>query len=73
MHYATSRKVAGSRPYEVNNFHKSTYFFRLNQALRFTQILTEIGARNKYTNFLESRVPMVFEADKFTAICGRIT
>jgi hypothetical protein len=41
-HYATSRKVAGSCPYEVDFFHPSSR----TMALGSSQPLTEMSTRN---------------------------
>jgi hypothetical protein len=46
MHYATSRKVAGSIPHEVIGFFNLPNPSSRNMALGSTQHLTEISTRN---------------------------
>jgi hypothetical protein len=67
--YVASRKVAGSRPDEVNEFSQFTYSF---QALEFSQPLTEMSTRSRKKMFLESRAVPVRKADNLTAICEQI-
>jgi hypothetical protein len=45
-HYATSRKIAGSIPYEVNGFFNSPNLSIRTMALGLTQPLTEMSTRN---------------------------
>jgi hypothetical protein len=46
MHYATSRKVAGSIPDEVIGFFNQSNPSSRNMALGLTQPLTEMSTRN---------------------------
>jgi hypothetical protein len=57
-HYATSRKVMGSGPHEVNES------FRPRRALGFTQSLTEMSTRIRKIMFLGSRTRLVSMAGK---------
>jgi hypothetical protein len=67
-HYATIRKVAGSRPDEVNFFLNLSKPFGRTRP-QFTQPLTEMSIRNiKIIMFLGSKVRLVRRADNFTAI-----
>jgi hypothetical protein len=66
-HYATIRKVADSRPDEVNLFFFSDYL--IFWILGFTQPLTEINIRIRKIMFLGSRARPVFKADNLNAIC----
>jgi hypothetical protein len=50
--YATSRKVAGSKPDKVNYFFQITKSFRPHSALRFIQSLPEMNTRNRKIMFL---------------------
>jgi hypothetical protein len=61
MHYATSRKVAGSIPDEPN--HSSR-----NMALGSTQPLTEMSTGN----LTGGKGRPMLKADKLTAICDPI-
>jgi hypothetical protein len=69
-HCATSRKVAGSRPHEVNEFFQFT--FRPHYALGVTEPVTEMSTRSGKIMFLESRERPVRRADNLTAICEPI-
>jgi hypothetical protein len=71
-HYATSRKVAGSRPDEVNEF--SSIYLILMSALGPGIYLTSNrnSARNKKIMFLKSRARPVRRADSFNPICEPI-
>jgi hypothetical protein len=55
-HYATSRKVAGSRPDEVNSFFSIYLIFLIALDPEFTQPLTEMSIRiRKIIMFLGRR------------------
>jgi hypothetical protein len=63
-HYATSQKVAGSSPDEVDFFNLPNPYSRI-VALGSTQPLTEMSTRN----FPGGKGRLVHKADNFTAIC----
>jgi hypothetical protein len=67
MHYATSRKVAGSNPDEVDFFNFPNPS-SCAAALGSIQLLTEISTRN----LPEGKRRPAREADKLTAICELI-
>jgi hypothetical protein len=60
-HYATTRKVAGSRSDEVNEF--SSFYLIL------PAVLTEKSTRSREIMFLGSKVRPVRMVDNLTAIC----
>jgi hypothetical protein len=64
-HYATSRKVAGSSPDEVNFFFNLPNPSSRTMALGSTQPLTEIGTRN----LAGGKGRPTRKADSLTAIC----
>jgi hypothetical protein len=66
-HYATSRKVAGSNPDEVDFFNLPNPSSR-TMALRSTQTLTEMSTRN----LPGGKVRSAHKADNLTAICEPI-
>jgi hypothetical protein len=64
-HCATSRKVAGSRPHEVNGF-------KPNYEVEFIQPLTKMSTRSREIMFQGSRARPVHRADTLAAICEPI-
>jgi hypothetical protein len=67
-HYATSRKVAGSSPDEVDIFSLPIHF-RRTVALGSTQPLTEMSTRNLPGGGKER---LARKADNLTAVCEPI-
>jgi hypothetical protein len=63
------RKVAGSRPDEINEFFHFPNPSNLSMALGFIQPLTQINTRSRKIMFLRSRARPARKADKLTAIC----
>jgi hypothetical protein len=68
MHYATNRKVVGSRLDEVNEFFLIYLILPLHQAPRFTQPLTEMSTKTRKIMFLRSRARPVRRADNITTV-----
>jgi hypothetical protein len=66
--YATSRKLAGSRPDELNTFFANVPNPSGLTALGFTQPLTQMSTRSRKM-FLGSRARPGPTADNLTAIC----
>jgi hypothetical protein len=68
VHYATSRKVAGSIPDKVSGFFNWPNPSSRNMALGSTQPLAEMSA----TNLPGVKVRSARKADNLTAICEHI-
>jgi hypothetical protein len=68
MHYATSRKVAGSIPDEIIGFFNRPYPSSRTMALGSTQPLTEMSTKN----LLGGKRRPALGADNLTAICEPI-
>jgi hypothetical protein len=69
MHYDRTRKVAGSRPDEVNEFCSVDLIL---PAALGPQPLTEMSTRGRKIMFLWSRVRPACKTDLITAICDPI-
>jgi hypothetical protein len=67
-HYPINRKIAGSRPHEVNEFCQFNPFGR-SRPWGSTQPLTEMSTRSRKIMFLGSIARPVRRADNLTAIC----
>jgi hypothetical protein len=68
INYATSRKVAGSIPYEVTEFFNLPNPSSRTMALGSTQPLTEMSTKN----LLGGKGRPAHKADNLTAICEPI-
>jgi hypothetical protein len=67
--YATSQKIAGSRPDYEDEFFKLIESFQPHLAQGFTQPLTELGTRNrKIIMFPGSRAQQVLRTENLTAM-----
>jgi hypothetical protein len=57
MHYATSRKIAGSSPDEVIEFFNLPYTSSRSMALGFTQLLTDMNTTPYFVWVILQRKP----------------
>jgi hypothetical protein len=67
--YATSRKVVGSKPDEIDTFFRFVWSLRQHLYLGFAVPLTEMSSRHRKIMFIRSRTRPVCKANNLTVIC----